>query len=104
MFVGSFGEELTDLGQFPLDVEAAVTQLKEFGVTNLLVDVTNNPGGLIYLGYFLYQYLTGNDSGYPGFQSTLRANPLAQKIVKAGIEQGHNDTISLYTPDNCKLS
>jgi hypothetical protein len=78
-------------------------------------------GGLIYLGYFLYQYLTGNDSGYPyvyqtwdasatlieffrGFQSTLRANPLAQKIVKAGIEQGHNDTISLYTPDNCKLS
>jgi hypothetical protein len=79
------------------------------------------PGGIVFLGYFLYQYLTGNSSGFPyvhgtwdtsaplieffrGFQPTLRANLLAQKIVKAGIEQGHNSTISFYTPDNCKLS
>jgi hypothetical protein len=41
MFVGSFEG---DYYQFPLDVQAAVTQFKTSGVTNLLVDVTNNPG------------------------------------------------------------
>jgi hypothetical protein len=38
------------------------------------------------------------------FQSTSRANPLAQKILKAVIEQGLNSSISNYAPDNCKLS
>lgn len=36
-----------------------------------------------------------------GFQSTNRANPLAQKILAADIAQGLNDTLTFYTPDNC---
>ncbi|KAI9463969.1 hypothetical protein BJY52DRAFT_1401034 [Lactarius psammicola] len=87
-------------GVFPLDVDAAVKQFKASGVTNLLIDVTNNVGGLVCLGMFLHQYLAGTESGFPGFQTTMRANPLAQKIVKAGIHQRHNNSISFYAPDS----
>ncbi|KAH8990807.1 hypothetical protein EDB92DRAFT_724534 [Lactarius akahatsu] len=97
MFVGSFEG---DFNQFPLDVDAAVKQFKASGVTNLLIDVTNNGGGYVCLGLFLHQFLAGTQAGFPGFQTTSRANPLAQKIVKAGIQQGHNSSISIYAPDN----
>lgn len=79
MFVGSFEG---DFDQFPLDVEAAVLELKASGVTNLLIDLTNNggtfvcdqilesltlavQGGLVCLGMFFYQYLTGIKGGSP---------------------------------------
>jgi len=79
------------------------------------------PGGYLCLGLFLHQFLAGTEVGFPyvdrirnssaflteffrGFQTTSRANPLAQKIVKAGIDQGHNASISYFAPDNCKLS
>ena len=38
------------------------------------------------------------------FQTTSRANPFAQRILKAVIDQGLNSSISSYAPDNCKLS
>ena len=41
MFIGSFEG---DFNQFQLDVDAAVQQFKASGVTNLLIDVTNNGG------------------------------------------------------------
>ncbi|KAI9438205.1 hypothetical protein H4582DRAFT_2148664 [Lactarius indigo] len=97
MFVGSFDG---DINQFPLDVAAAVKQFKASDVTNLLIDVTNNPGGIVCLGLFLRQFLTATGGEFPGFQTTSRANLLAQKIVKAGIQQGHNSSISIYAPDN----
>ncbi|KAH9053619.1 hypothetical protein EDB87DRAFT_1569228 [Lactarius vividus] len=97
MFIGSF---LGDPEQFPLDVDAAVKQFKASGVTNLLIDVTDNPGGFLCLALFLHQYLTATGAEFPGFQTTSRANPLAQKIVKAGIQQRHNSSISVYAPDN----
>ncbi|KAI9438203.1 hypothetical protein H4582DRAFT_2076810 [Lactarius indigo] len=97
MFVGSFEG---DPYQFASDVDAAVKQFRASGVTNLLIDVTNNSGGLICLGLFLHQFLAGANFGFPGFQTTSRANPLAKKIVKASIQQGHNASISFYTPDN----
>ena len=80
------------------------------------------PGGYICLGLFLVACLAGIDVGFPcvhrvrnasagsltdffrGFQSTNRANPFAQKILKAVIDQGLNGSISFYAPDNCKLS
>jgi hypothetical protein len=78
-------------------------------------------GGYLYLGYFLYQYLAGTSAGFPyvhrirdpssplteflrGFQSTSRANPFAQKILEAVIDQGLNRSLSFYSSDNCKLS
>jgi len=36
-----------------------------------------------------------------GFVSTIRANPLAQKIIKADIAFGLNATHTFYTADNC---
>ena len=42
MFISSF--EPDDLYQFPLDIDAAVKEFKSSGVTNLLIDVTNNGG------------------------------------------------------------
>ncbi|KAI0289964.1 hypothetical protein BC826DRAFT_1106720 [Russula brevipes] len=97
MFVGSFDG---DTRQFQLDVQAAINQFKSSGVTNLLIDVTNNPGGWLCLGYFLHQYLAGTNSGLPGFQTASRANPFAQKILKAEIAQGLNRSITWYSPDN----
>ena len=38
-----------------------------------------------------------------GFQSTLRANTLAQKIVASDIALGLNASFSFYTPDNCEF-
>jgi len=46
MFVGTFAIEGNDdaTAQFPADVEAAVNEFKSSGVTNLLIDVTDNGG------------------------------------------------------------
>ena len=41
---------------------------------------------------------------FRGFQSTSRANPLAQKIVKAIIDQKINGSYTYYAPGSCKLS
>ncbi|KAJ7151448.1 hypothetical protein C8R43DRAFT_1005222 [Mycena crocata] len=97
MFIGSFGG---DFEQFQTDTVSAISAFKEAGVTKLLVDVTNNGGGFVCLGQFLHQYLVGTNFGYPGFQSTARANPLARKIVASDIELGLNGFFSFYTADN----
>jgi hypothetical protein len=39
---------------------------------------------------------------FRGFQSTLRANPLAQKIVKGIISLNLTANNSFYAPDNCR--
>ena len=39
-----------------------------------------------------------------GFQSTSRANPLAQKILASDIALGNNDFITFYSADNCRFS
>ncbi|THU97635.1 hypothetical protein K435DRAFT_753812 [Dendrothele bispora CBS 962.96] len=98
MFVGSF--EPDDFDQFQTDVVDAIDSFKAAGVTRLLIDLTNNGGGFVCLGQFLFQYLAGAKIGYPGFVSTNRANPLAQKIVAADIARGLNSTLTFYSPDN----
>ncbi|KAL0946153.1 hypothetical protein HGRIS_012416 [Hohenbuehelia grisea] len=97
MFVGSFGG---DFNQFQRDTVAAIKQFKASGVTRLLLDLTNNGGGFVCLGQFLHQYLAGSKIGYPGFVSTSRANPLAQKIVAADIKLGLNGAFTFYSADN----
>ena len=77
-------------------------------------------GGYVCLGIFLHQYLAGSNFGYAfvcfslctlkathfafsGFQSAIRANPLAQKIVAADIELGVTSALGVfYPPDNCE--
>ncbi|KAF9474386.1 hypothetical protein BDN70DRAFT_884883 [Pholiota conissans] len=98
MFVGSF--EPSDFDQFQSDVVATTAAFKAAGVTQLLIDLTNNGGGFVCLGQFLHQFLAGSQIGYPGFQSTQRGNPLAQKIVAAHVAMGVNDIGTFYSPDN----
>ncbi|KAI0657448.1 hypothetical protein C8Q70DRAFT_1055626 [Cubamyces menziesii] len=102
MFVGSF--EPDDFFQFQTDVQTTITAFQEAGVSQLLIDLTNNGGGFVCLGQFLHVFLTGSKSlgnfPNPGFQSTNRANPLAQKILASDIELGVTEEISFYTADN----
>ncbi|TFY77280.1 hypothetical protein EWM64_g6733 [Hericium alpestre] len=97
MFLGSFDG---DFNQFQTDTLAAITQFQQSNVTHLLLDLTNNGGGFVCLGFFLHSFLAGTDFGYPGFQSTSRANPLAQRILAADIAQGIGENIAFYAPDN----
>jgi len=70
---------------------------------------------------FLYQFLSGTGAGSPyvhrirnanaslieffsAYQSTSRASPLAQDIVKANVELRRNRTNCAYASDNCKLT
>jgi hypothetical protein len=121
MFVGSFGG---DFNGFMSDVAGAIGDFKKAGVTKLLIDLTNNGGGYVCLGQYLFQYLSGSDFGYPyvfhllrwllnfkaqkyqysGFVSTTRGNELAQKIVTSDIKLGLDAYYSFYTPDNCECN
>ncbi|KZT64325.1 hypothetical protein DAEQUDRAFT_39563 [Daedalea quercina L-15889] len=98
MFVGSFDPE--DYYSFQSQVADVVSAFQNAGVTQLLVDLTNNGGGYVCLGEFLHSYLAGADFGFPGYSSAVRANELAQKIVAADIAQGINDSYAYYPPDN----
>ncbi|KAJ7672598.1 hypothetical protein DFH06DRAFT_96835 [Mycena polygramma] len=97
MFIGSFEG---DFDGFQTDTISAIAAFKAAGVTRLLIDLSNNGGGFVCLGQFLHQYLAGTRIGYPGFQSTARANELARKIVASDIELGLNFDFSFYTADN----
>ncbi|KAJ7704365.1 hypothetical protein B0H17DRAFT_1039415 [Mycena rosella] len=97
MFIGSFEG---DFDGFQTDTASAISAFQAAGVTKLIIDLSNNGGGFVCLGQFLHQYLAGTNFGYPGFQSSARANPLAQKIVASDIELGLNAQFSFYTADN----
>ncbi|OBZ76716.1 hypothetical protein A0H81_03224 [Grifola frondosa] len=98
MFVGSF--EPDDFNGFQTDVAATVAAFKEAGVSQLLIDLSNNGGGFVCLGQFLHEYLAGSRIGNPGFQSTSRANPLAQKILKADIARNVSFEVAFYPSQN----
>jgi hypothetical protein len=54
-----------------------------------------------YLSIF-FRWRSGVLTNYSGFQSTIRGNTLAQKILAADIAQGLNRSSSLYAPDYCE--
>ncbi|KAH9854591.1 hypothetical protein C2E23DRAFT_817110 [Lenzites betulinus] len=102
MFVGSFSP--ADFNQFQIDVASAMTAFQDAGVSQLLVDLTNNGGGYVNLGEYLHVFLSGTKSlgDFPnfGFEAAARANPLAQKIVASDIALGVPPSISFFTPAN----
>ncbi|KAH9968140.1 hypothetical protein BC827DRAFT_1122317 [Russula dissimulans] len=97
LFVGSF--QNNDDEQFQRDVATTITSLKAAGAERLLVDLTNNPGGIICEGLFLHQYLSGFEFGYPGFQGAIRGNPLAKEIINRMIALGISEDYSFYVPE-----
>ncbi|KAL0065781.1 hypothetical protein AAF712_007269 [Marasmius tenuissimus] len=100
MFVGSFSPSGdTGFNDFQADVVAATGTFKAAGVTRLLIDVSNNSGGFVCLGQFLFQYLAGAKIGYPGFVTSIRGNELAKRLVAANIALGNDDTLSFYSAE-----
>ncbi|KAA1476881.1 hypothetical protein DENSPDRAFT_536011 [Dentipellis sp. KUC8613] len=101
MFVGSFdGESDQAFQQFQTDVKGAITAFQKANVTRLIIDVTENDGGIICLGIFLHGFLAGSNFGYAGFESDIRATPFAQKLVQANIDLGLQSSLTFYAPDN----
>ncbi|KAJ1304929.1 hypothetical protein OPQ81_006062 [Rhizoctonia solani] len=85
LMVGSFGGDYIG---FQNDTIRALSKLKAANIRQLIVDTTGNGGGYVCLGEFLINALAGTNFGYAGFESTMRAQPLARKIVASYIEQG----------------
>ncbi|CAE6473945.1 unnamed protein product [Rhizoctonia solani] len=93
LMVGSFGGDYVG---FQNDVYGALSKLKDANVQQLIVDTTGNLGGFVCLGQFLINALAGTKFGYAGFESAVRAQPLARKIVAAFITQEINGMF--YSP------
>ncbi|KAH8099441.1 hypothetical protein BXZ70DRAFT_1009250 [Cristinia sonorae] len=71
-----------------------LTELRSLGATQLIVDVTNNGGGIICLGHWLHRILAGAKSTtepQAGLDTILRAGPLVQRLVKA-VNEGKDDS------------
>ncbi|KZV63396.1 hypothetical protein PENSPDRAFT_669711 [Peniophora sp. CONT] len=98
MFVGSFGPD--DFDGFQTDVKSAIDDILASGADQLIIDLSNNGGGFVCLGLFLHNYLAGANIGNPGFQSTNRANALAQRILGNDIKLNTTGNLSFYTADN----
>ncbi|EAU84152.2 hypothetical protein CC1G_08693 [Coprinopsis cinerea okayama7 len=96
MYIGSFAG---NFDQFQLDVYLAVNDLKKKGASRLLIDLSNNGGGFLCLGQYLYAYLAA-DEGYGGFTSTTRSHPLAEKVIDGVIGYRLNYQWSFYAGDN----
>ncbi|KAH8833458.1 hypothetical protein DL96DRAFT_1771318 [Flagelloscypha sp. PMI_526] len=99
MFVTTFSP--SDFYAFQGHVTAVINDFKAAGVTKLIIDTSNNGGGYVCLGQFLYKYLAGsNHVGNPGFQSSLKASGIAQRTIDSLINLGVDASISYYTGDN----
>ncbi|CUA76592.1 hypothetical protein RSOLAG22IIIB_12383 [Rhizoctonia solani] len=85
LMVGSFGG---DYDGFQTNVSKAISKLKAANVQQLIVDTSDNEGGYVCLGQFLINALAGTNFGYAGFESVIRAQPLARKIVASYVAQG----------------
>ncbi|EUC56044.1 peptidase S41 family protein [Rhizoctonia solani AG-3 Rhs1AP] len=93
LMVGSFGG---DYVRFQNDSYSALSKLKAANIQQLIVDTTGNGGGFVCLGHFLINALAGTKFGYAGFESAVRAQPLARKIVASLITQEINGMF--YSP------
>ncbi|RDB24235.1 Peptidase S41 family protein ustP [Hypsizygus marmoreus] len=97
--LGSFSaKNFTALGQSLL---SGLQELTAKGATQLVVDVTNNGGGYICIAHWLHRIIIGpSDTTEPqaGLDTTTRAGPLAQLIVKRIAEGGDPQELLYYNP------
>ncbi|KAF5371732.1 hypothetical protein D9758_003447 [Tetrapyrgos nigripes] len=90
------------LGVVEGDLIDGLTSLKSSGATQLMVDLTNNGGGLICLAHWLHRIIVGpKNSSEPqaGLDTKARAGELAKLLVKTVVEN-HTDphVLSLFNP------
>ncbi|KAG8712949.1 hypothetical protein FRC09_019283, partial [Ceratobasidium sp. 395] len=81
LHLSSFSGTFSSLQRGVLD---GVNKVKAKGATKLLIDLTNNGGGIICLAAWLHRVLAGPQPGInvqPGLDGSVRAQDLPQKIV-----------------------
>ncbi|KAG9080928.1 hypothetical protein FRC06_005995, partial [Ceratobasidium sp. 370] len=105
LHLSSFSGKFRPLQQGVLD---GLKQVKSKGATRLLIDLTNNGGGIICLAAWLHRVLAGPVPGLnkqPGFDGSVRAQDLPKKIVSkivsnnAGVDPNRE---LMYNPLNWK--
>ena len=77
--------------------------LKDAGAERLIVDVTNNGGGFVYIAHWLHRIIAGaKDTTEPqaGLYTEARAQPLAQAITAAIAKGADPNHRLLYNPLN----
>ncbi|KAJ7501967.1 hypothetical protein B0H11DRAFT_2171208 [Mycena galericulata] len=98
--LGSFSDDDSDAMQSGM-LESLLT-LKALGATQLIVDVTNNGGGLICIAHWLHRIIIGPASTtvpLAGLDSKARDGPLARQIVEQIIDKNFDpDQQLLYNP------
>ncbi|KAI0092111.1 hypothetical protein BDY19DRAFT_884514 [Irpex rosettiformis] len=101
--LGSFSDSSFD--KFEQTLLTGLQNLKAGGATQLIVDVTNNGGGFICIAHWLHRIIVGpkpTSAPQAGLNTTARAAPLAQLIVKSILSNPKidpNDNL-LYNPIN----
>ncbi|KAF8696565.1 Peptidase family S41, partial [Rhizoctonia solani] len=103
LWLGSFDGRAIEVRKAILN---GLKSVKEKGAERLLIDVTNNGGGLICTASFLHRVLAGPQPGLdvqPGLDGSVRAQDLPQKIVAKIVAGGlPEDDSSYYNPSNYK--
>ncbi|KAJ7888242.1 hypothetical protein B0H13DRAFT_2533563, partial [Mycena leptocephala] len=98
--LGSFSGDDSDVMESGM--LAGLQNLKALGATQLIVDVTNNGGGLICIAHWLHRIIIGPTSTtvpLAGLDSKARDSPLAREIVKQIIDKKLDpDQELLYNP------
>ncbi|KAF9041554.1 hypothetical protein BJ165DRAFT_1406469 [Panaeolus papilionaceus] len=102
MALGSFSD--SNFSTFLLGMLSGLTNLKNLGATQLIVDVSNNGGGFICAAHWLHRIIAGPKSTtipQSGLDTKARDGPLARLIVQQ-IVQNNADPQNqlLYNPIN----
>ncbi|KAJ4483317.1 hypothetical protein J3R30DRAFT_3285060 [Lentinula aciculospora] len=98
--LGSFSA--ANFSAFQHSLLDGLVKLKSLGSTRLVVDVTNNGGGFICIAHWLHRIIIGSKATtepQAGLDTTIRAGPLAQLIVRRIVKDDMDpDTLLYYNP------
>ncbi|KAF7345744.1 Peptidase S41 family protein ustP [Mycena venus] len=98
--LGSFSDDDSDVMQSGM--LEGLLNLKALGATQLIIDVTNNGGGLICIAHWLHRIIIGpKNTTVPlaGLDSKARDGPLARQIVQQIIDKNLDPNQDLmYNP------
>ncbi|QRV82824.1 peptidase family S41 protein [Ceratobasidium sp. AG-Ba] len=102
--LSSFSGRFLSLQKGVLD---GISKVQAKGATRLLIDLSNNGGGIICLAAWLHRVLAGPQPGLdvqPGLNGSVRAQDLPQKIVAKIISNSSMDPegTSYYNPTEWK--
>eukprot|EP00897_Mesotaenium_endlicherianum_P006638 jgi/Mesen1/6001/ME000304S05005 len=100
-FIGVPG--VVDADKWASEFVSSIRRLKKAGATKLIIDLTNNPGGYVYLAQAAASFLFPSDPSTPEGRAALpvspaifRATPLIELLVNATLAQNEPDSSFFY--------